>query len=269
MKLIDLTSIEKEPINNHTSKGNQPKWHIKNDWYKADHMGYEALSEYIVSALLKKSNVDDFLNYELVKIKYDDTESMGCISENFRQKDEMLIPLEKLHRQYYGIGLADAIAKKGSVDERIRYAVDFTEEITGLQNVGKYFSVMLSIDAFFLNEDRHTNNIAVIRNENTKLFRMAPIFDNGLSLLSDVKDYPLENDVYENMSKVRAKPFDMSFDKQLDSVEELYGSYLKFNFSRWDVLDIIDKARCGYDNEIVNRVEKVLLEQMRKYSVFF
>lgn len=269
MKLIDLTNVEKEPINNHTSKGNQPKWHIKDRWYKADHMGYEALSEYIVSALLKKSNVDDFVCYELLKIRYDDTESMGCISDNFRQKDEMLIPIEKLHRQYYGIGLADAIAKKEGVKEKIGYTVDFTEEITGLQNVGKYFSVMLSIDAFFLNEDRHTNNIAVIRNESTKTFRLAPIFDNGLSLLSDVKDYPLENDVYENIGKVRAKPFDMSFDKQLDSVEELYGSYLKFNFSRSDVFDIIDKARDSYDHKILNRVEKVLLEQMRRYPVFF
>ena len=51
MEFIDLTKFEKEPINNHTSKGNQPKWHIGDNWYKADHMGYEALSEYVVSYL--------------------------------------------------------------------------------------------------------------------------------------------------------------------------------------------------------------------------
>ena len=57
MQKIDLTDIKKEKIENHTSKGNQPKWHINNKWYKADHMGYEALAEYVVSELLKKSNI--------------------------------------------------------------------------------------------------------------------------------------------------------------------------------------------------------------------
>ena len=57
MQTIDLTDIKKEKIENHTSKGNQPKWHIDNKWYKADHMSYEALSEYVTSRLLAKSNV--------------------------------------------------------------------------------------------------------------------------------------------------------------------------------------------------------------------
>ena len=66
MQVIDLTEIEKEKIENHTSKGNQPKWHIKNKWYKADHMGYEALAEYVVSELLKKSDIGDFVDYHLI-----------------------------------------------------------------------------------------------------------------------------------------------------------------------------------------------------------
>lgn len=269
MEFIDLTKFEKEPINNHTSKGNQPKWNIGDNWYKADHMGYEALSEYIVSYLLEKSNVEDFVKYEIVKIKYDNKEAMGCVSDNFRKKEEMLIPIEKLHRQYFGVGLADTIAKNKSVEEKIRYTVDFIEQVTGLKDIGKYFSVMISIDAFFLNEDRHTNNIAVIRDENTKEFRLAPIFDNGLSLLSDLNDYPLSADVYENIDKVQAKPFDISFDRQLDAVEELYGSYLKLNFKQTDIYGLIDSLDGVYDNIVLKRVEKVLLEQMRKYTIFF
>ena len=116
MQIIDLTNIKKEKIENHTSKGNQPKWHLSNKWYKADHMGYEALAEYVVSELLKKSNVNEFVQYSLVKIKYDNKEVIGCVSDNFKEDYEMLIPLEKLHRQYFGIGLADTIAK-GDVNE--------------------------------------------------------------------------------------------------------------------------------------------------------
>jgi hypothetical protein len=269
MKLIDLTNVPKEPINNHTSKGNQPKWLIKNKWYKADHMGYEGLSEYIVSNLLKKSNISDFVDYELIKIKYDGKESMGCVSDNFRQSNEMLIPIEKLHRQYYGFGLADALAKIVSVKEKIKYTVRFIEETTNIENVGEYITVMLTVDAFFLNEDRHTNNIAVIRNEDTKKFRLAPIFDNGLSLLSDLNDYCIGDDLYDNIKKVKAKPFDNNFDEQLDIAEELYGSLVKFEFTRSDIYSIIDRLRGIYDEKIIKRAEKVLLEQMRKYAVYF
>ena len=44
---------------------------------------------------------------------------------------------------------------------------------------------MLEIDAFFLNEDRHTNNIAVQYNVADDTYALCPLFDNGLSLLAD------------------------------------------------------------------------------------
>lgn len=268
MQTIDLTNIEKEKIKNHTSKGDQPKWHVGNKWYKTDHMGYEALAEYIISELLKKSNVQNFVSYELVEINYDNKDFVGCVSENFKEDYEMLIPLEKLHRQYFGFGLADAIAK-GSVNDKIAYTVKFIEDITGLKNVGEYFSMILAVDTFFLNEDRHTNNIAVIRNEKTLEYRFAPIFDNGLSLLSDTNDYSFDVDIYDNIKKIQAKPFDISFDEQLNAAEEMYGSYLKFNFTRSDIYEILDRLNGIYDEKIIRRVERLLLEQMRKYQYFF
>lgn len=269
MQKIDLTDIKKEKIENHTSKGNQPKWHINNKWYKADHMGYEALAEYVVSELLKKSNVENFVVYGLVEIKYDNKISIGCVSDNFREDYEMLVPIEKLHRQYFGKGLADVLSDKESIEDKIKYTVNFIEKITGLENVGEYFATMLAVDAIFLNEDRHTNNIAVIRNEKTKNYRFAPIFDNGLSLLSDTNDYTFDCDVYDNIKKVNAKPFDRSFDEQLNAVEELYGSKLKFNFTRTDVYNIITVLKNVYDEKIVERVEQVLFQQMRKYQYLF
>ena len=40
----------------HTSKGDQLKWKIGNIWYKSDYMGYEGLSETLVSHLLQKKH---------------------------------------------------------------------------------------------------------------------------------------------------------------------------------------------------------------------
>ena len=37
-------------------------------------------------------------------------------------------------------------------------------------------------------------------NEESKEFRLCPIFDNGLALLSDLNDYPFKADVYQCIS---------------------------------------------------------------------
>lgn len=269
MDIINLDAAEQEPIQGHTSKGDQPKWQLDGKWYKADHMGYEALAEVLVSQLLKQSNVSDFVEYGPVLIQYQGKEVPGCVSKNFRRKDEMLVPFERLHRAYKGQGLAAALGGINEPQERIRYTVDFIERTTGLTGVGKYLTLLLEVDSFFLNEDRHTNNLAVIRNEKTKEFRLCPIFDNGLALLSDLYDYPLDKDVYDCIGGVRAKPFDMDFDVQIEAAEGLYGMQLKFSFSPKGVSKELEFVKELYGERIHRRVDRVLLEQMRKYQVYF
>ena len=98
MEKIDLDAVAREPNQGHTSKGDQPKWQWQGKWYKADYMGYEALSEVLISRLLKQSNVSGFVEYGPVWIRYRGKELSGCVSDNFRDKDEMLVPLERLYR---------------------------------------------------------------------------------------------------------------------------------------------------------------------------
>lgn len=269
MVRINLDAIEQEPILGHTSKGDQPKWQLDGKWYKADHMGYEALAEVVVSQLLKQSNVPDFVEYGPVLIQYQGKEIPGCVSKNFRRKDEMLVSFERLHRTYKGRGLAAALGGINKPQGRIRYTIDFIEQTTGLTGVGKYLTLLLELDSFFLNEDRHTNNLAVIRNEKTKEFRLCPIFDNGLALLSDLNDYPLDKDVYDCIRCVRAKPFDLDFNVQVEAAEELYGMQLNLSFSRKEVSKELKFVTELYGEKIYCRVEQVLFEQMRKYQVYF
>lgn len=269
MVRINLDAIEQESILGHTSKGDQPKWQLDGKWYKADHMGYEALAEVVVSQLLKQSNVPDFVEYRPVLIQYQGKEIPGCVSKNFRRKDEMLVSFERLHRTYKGRGLAAALGGINEPQGRIRYTIDFIEQTTGLTGVGKYLTLLLELDSFFLNEDRHTNNLAVIRNEKTKEFRLCPIFDNGLALLSDLNDYPLDKDVYDCIRCVRAKPFDLDFNVQVEAAEELYGMQLNLSFSRKEVSKELKFVTELYGEKIYCRVEQVLFEQMRKYQVYF
>ena len=79
-------------------------------------------------------------------------------------------------------------------EERLRFLVQQVERMTGLQNFGVYMNKLLTIDAFFLNEDRHMHNIAVLMNGKGD-YAYCPIFDNGAGLLADTTmDYPLDQD---------------------------------------------------------------------------
>lgn len=85
----------------HTSKGDQLKWKIGNIWYKSDYMGYEGLSETLVSHLLQKSTLSHpFVLYQPVRIAYRGTLRSGCSSPDFLKANQMLIPLETVPPEY-------------------------------------------------------------------------------------------------------------------------------------------------------------------------
>lgn len=269
MLTIDLTGKDIILTEGHTSKGNQPKWLLDGDWYKADHMGCETLSEVLTSRLLAHSNIQNYVCYEPVLIRDGDETHIACKSSNFQQRDEMLVPIERLYRAYHGQSLVRKLAGIPDVTEQIRYTVEFVESITHLTGFGSYLSTLLELDAFILNEDRHTNNIAVIRNEATGLYRLCPIFDNGLSFLSDLKDYPLEKDLYQNISKVEAKPFSRDFMLQLEAATNLYGSSLHVDLTHQDIDNLFDGLSECYDEKVIGRARSVLAEQMRKFRYLF
>ena len=135
--------------------------------------------------------------------------------------------------------------------------------------MGKYLTAILELDCLTLNEDRHTNDLAVLRDEETKEFRLCPIFDNGLSLLSDLNDYPLTDDLYTCIERVKAKPFDRDHAEQKAAAEELYGSQLTFHITRDELKNEFERSSELYDPEVLQRAEYVLLEQKRKYSWLF
>lgn len=269
MRIIDFTGQENIRSEGHTSKGDQPKWKQPGNWYKADHMGYEALSEIIVSRLLAWSDADDFVSYQPVRIHYNGKVVSGCSSRDFMRKGEMLIPFERLHRAYEGRGLAQTLTRVDSPTARIAYTVDFVERVTNLTGVGAYLTSILELDCLTLNEDRHTNNLAVLRNEETKTFRLCPIFDNGLSLLSDLNDYPFADDLYTCIERVKAKPFDSDHVEQVTAAEQLYGRQLTFHIPHEELRAELELLTETYSPDKLQRVERVLLEQKRKHSWLF
>lgn len=266
--LMDMP--QRERTDGHSSKGNQWKWMQNSRWYKADYMGYEALAEILVSRLLEYSDTDYFVRYEPVEIFYRDQMWNGCVSDHFLNEGEELVTIDHLYRQYTGRDLSQVLAGLSEVEERIAYLVNFVEELTGISQFGQYLTVQLTIDAFFLNEDRHTNNMAVIYRPKEDEFRLCPYFDHGLSLLADTKvDFGLEIPWEKCIEKIEAKPFCRNFHDQLDAAEKLYPISFQLHFERKTIQNEVKKFAGIYEERILNRVESVLLEQRRKYRYLF
>ena len=269
----------------HSSKGNQMKWFQDGYWYKADQFGYESLSEVVTSHLLKNSSVEEATIYEPVLIKYRDNLYRGCRSQNFRQSEEILVPLERLFRTHTTIGLAKQLARIANVKDKLQYTEEVVRNITGIEEFGKYLATILEMDAFFLNEDRHTNNISILYNKETDSYRLCPFYDMGLSLFADTKvDFPLEKDYFTCKEKIVAKPFSRDFDEQMDVGNELFGSYLKFEISANKVAGVMNDLRenfllkdgdlenkriDGYTEKELKRVEETLRYQASKYKYMF
>lgn len=268
--MIEVFEQDERKNSRQSSKGNQLKWENNGIWYKADYTGYEGLAEYMISHLLKKSTLlaDEFVLYDLEEIKYRTKKYTGVKSRDFLAEGWQLITLERLFQNFFGESLYQSIYKITEHEERMLFLVSQVERMTGLKNFGAYLNKLFTIDALFLNEDRHTHNIAVLMNENGQ-FAYCPIFDNGAALLADTTmDYPIEEDIYLLMDQVQAKTICVNFDEQLDLSEMHYGNNLKFMFTKKDVKELLENAKI-YSKEEKNRIEIILYMQMRKYQYLF
>ena len=253
-----------------SSKGNQLKWENEGTWYKADYTGYEGLAEYVISHLLKYTNLneDEYVLYEPEQIKYKRQIYNGVRSRTFIDGDWQIITLERLFKNVYNESLTSVLWHMSDVKERLVFLVNAIKNITGLNNWGEYICRLFTIDAFFLNEDRHMHNIAVLMNGKGD-YKYCPVFDNGAGLLSDTTmDYPMEQDIYQMISEVKSKSVSQNFDEQLDVAENLYGQNLQFLFTKKNVSDIVNNADM-YPLEERKRVELIIYSQMNKYKYLF
>lgn len=252
-----------------SSKGNQMKFERDDIWYKADYLGYEGLAEYTVSKLLAFSDLeeDEFVDYEIEQIEYNGQVFSGCRSRDFTEGWQ-LITLERLFKQMYGHGLNSVIYSVEDHTERLKVLTQQVERATGIRDFGGYMSKTLAVDALFLNEDRHTHNLAVMMNDKGD-FKTAPIFDNAACLLSDITlEYPMDGELYSLIDKVKPKTFCNDFTEQFDIAEQLYGCRICFEFGYDEVKAIVDRADI-YDNMQRKRVVNTLMEMRRRYSYFF
>lgn len=261
-----------ERIAETSSKGNQEKWTEGNHWYKLDQFGYEALAETLISQLLELSNCEKdypfrFTRYRMERFTAHGIERTGCSSENFLRSDQSIITLSHLYKRESEVSLRDILSRQSSDKKRIAYLADATAELTGLELFPQYLTLLFEVDALFLNDDRHLDNIAVL--ECGSKYDYCPVFDNGAGLLSNTRTAPMDIEPKALIAAQRARPFNISFNRQAGAVRALYGKQLYMpKLSREDIFARLEPLLQYYPQRdrglITDRVCTTFLQRQKQ-----
>lgn len=254
-----------------SSKGNQEKWLEDGYWYKLDQFGYEALAEVMTSKLLEFSNIEKetpfkFVRYEMQIIKLHGFERVACISKNFLKKNQSIVTVNTLFKKHSDISIKKKLARLPSDKKRVEYLANTISEITGLKEFPRYLTLLFEIDSLILNDDRHLNNIAVIREGNK--YDYCPVFDNGAGLLSNMQILRTDIEPKGLMKSLTASPFGMTFNRSLSTSRTLFGTVLKIpRFSKNELNETLAPLLAYYpqrDRDIISeRVIACIMERQK------
>lgn len=262
--------VTDEKVAETSSKGNQEKWQENGRWYKLDQFGYEGLSETLISRLLERSSIEAdtpfrFVRYQMERMNVHGRERNGCSSADFLRPGESIITLSHLYKRV-GQPLKQVLERLSSDKQRITFLAQETAELTGLTQFPQYLTLLFEIDALFLNDDRHLNNIAVL--EKDGLFDYCPIFDNGAGLLSNVQTAPMDIAPAALIRSAKARPFNTTFNRQVIHARNLFSPQLHIcRFTEEDILRELEGPLTYYaqrDRDLIaDRVCQTILTRQK------
>lgn len=268
--IIKLATNDK--IAETSSKGNQEKWLEDGYWYKLDQFGYEALAEVFTSRLLDFSNIKKgtpftFVEYKIKRINAHGFERVACVSKNFLKKNQSIVTVSALFKKCCDVSVKRKLASLQSDKKRIEYLANTVSEITRLKEFPRYLTLLFEIDSLILNDDRHLNNIAVIKEENK--YDYCPIFDNGAGLLSNMQILRTDIEPKGLMKSLTASPFGMTFNRELKTTRALFGSVIEMpRFSRDKLQEMLSPMLEYYPKRdrgiIADRVSECILERQKQ-----
>lgn len=253
-----------------SSKGNQEKWQEDGRWFKLDMFGYEGLAETVTSALLSRTNIIElgfqYVTYRMERLEVHGRTRNGCSSADFLQPGESILTLADLLRKGVGSDWQSQVKRLPNMQAKIGWLVEQTERLTGLDPFGVYLTALFEADMLFGNEDRHLNNIAVLRRG--EVFDYCPMFDFGAGLLSNVRDYPMDVEPKVLLSQLRAQPMNAQFVRQVHAAQANYGAQIRYDSSREDIVNVLAEPLAFYAERdrsyISDRVMFCIQTQYRK-----
>lgn len=189
-------------------------------------IGHECVNELIVDRLLTILGVPH-LSYQLIHADIVVDGQMHdvylCASEDFKKRGESKIALDVYKEQ-------TALPGESPLEFCVRM---------GWEN---YIYQMLVVDYLILNRDRHGANIEVLRNSRKRTVHLAPLFDQGLSLLCTC------------LNDTQAEAFDVMDDKRCHNY---IGSQ-----STWNNLNYIPAEKIPELNSLQESDKQILMESL-------
>ncbi len=188
--------------------------------------------------------------------------------------NDCLITANTILRNSLDRGYIQEFNNCSSLKDRIVFLVDSVEAATGFSGFDAYFTTLLELDALFLNQDRHLNNIALLHTDSG--YKPCPIFDCGASFLLEFNLYRPDIETRAFLSKAQCLPFKFSFTRTVHTAQSLYGKQLKIDFLRSDIESLLDTYLDYYPKPfrylLKDRVMTVLLVQkkscFKRFQVF-
>lgn len=232
---LRFTVTENDFVNTSSaSKGNQMKFLHDGIWMKEDYLGYESLSEVIVSLFCSCIENLNYVKYNLCVIDFEgDLLRHCCCCNSFLKSGETFTSLGRLMNlenfDYVRELNVDDTLRMNSIDKILSIITEYTK-----LDAREYLGIHFYLDSIVLNEDRHFHNLGVIQSKG--IFKFAPIFDNGLSLLSDLNCYSFTEHPLKNISKVKAKPFSKDFNTQNNLAHRWGVPLLKLDYTKFNEL---------------------------------
>lgn len=142
----------------------------------------QSIAEVFASELHRLQNKFLYEQYELIKIKYRNSDVLGCICANFTDINTEFIPAIDIVNMY----------KKPNNISYYEFYIKICEEHR-IYNIRNMLEYQILSDFVISNDDRHFNNFGIIRNSKTlDWISYAPIFDNGNSLFYNQSYIPVD-----------------------------------------------------------------------------
>ena len=180
-----------------------------------------------------------FVPYQMERLKAHRRLRTGCSCLNFRREGQVILTLADLFQKGIGPRWPDQIARQPNLAEKVHWIAEQTTQLTGLSRFGQYLTLLFEADMLFSNEDRHLNNIAVLRRGEE--FGYCPLFDFGAGLLSNTRGYPLDIEPRAHLRLLRALPLETTFGRQVQAARAIYDPQLEWNFTVKDIATVLSE----------------------------
>ncbi|MBU3133407.1 hypothetical protein KPL40_13190 [Clostridium gasigenes] len=204
----------------------------------------EPISEVIASEIIEKFNIECAKNTlsEMILPNLEEKVTVS-VSVDFLNEGEFLMSIRSL------LGSAS----RDNLYEKV---------ISMIPNCKLDLDKMIIMDFLINNIDRHLRNFSVV-SKGGEILKFSPLYDQGLALYSDIRDFELLQDDKETWEMIdECKPFAQVHYKQL----ELIGDVRLQRVPLSELFEVVDKYK-DYLSDYRVECIKYLLQKRYKYLV--